>query len=975
MKTSVRSPRDGRPGRSIAIIRTLCSLACLSPMFRGAAEAAADKTGSAFFPTEARTRMRENAGRTAWGDTVRRAVVEAAKPWLAMSDEALWELMFGPTITRSWMVWTNGHCPACRKPVPMYSWKADALKAPWKMECPHCAERFPKNDFHAFYRSGLDAHGVFDPGKSDRRLLFNAEHPRQDDPLRSFGVDDGNGYVEGENRWRFIGAYLVYGQWKQAVLDGIVRLGQAHLLTGDAVYARKAAILLDRVADLYPGFDFKTQAVMYEGPAAAGYVSTWHDACEETRLMALAYDQVRDAIGGDPALQAFLAGQARKYKLENGQRTAAGIKRNIETRILEDAIANRWKIRSNYPRTETALVIIKTVLGWPENRAEVLGMIDELVGTATAVDGVTGEKGLANYAASTVANLAYVLALYDRLDPRFLGEILARHPALRMTYRFHYDTWFRGLYYPAVGDSGGFGRRRTVYAGATFLKKTASGAAIYHPEVDPSMFTFFMRLFEMTGDPAYVRILYRENGGTVDGLPFDLLGPDPGQFQRRVSEVIAGEGSGIRSPGFNKEQWHLAMLRSGDGDQERAVWIDYDTGGGHGHADGMNIGLFARGLDLMPDLGYPPVQYAGGWASTKARYYRRTAAHNTVVIDGRDQRLTPKETIGARTTLWGAGEVLKAIRVSGPEVAEVLQYERTLALVDVSEADSYVLDLFRVAGGKDHARFMHASLGTLSPTGLVLGDLSDCGFDAEMRAFRGESEARPGWSADWKIEDRFEYEPPRSDLHLRLTDLTAGAEAAVAEGWISLSDGYDSFEDAWIPRVMVRRRGSAEPLASAFVGLIEPYEGRPLIGSARRLPLTNVAGKIFPDGFVALEVRLADGRRDLFVSVDAENPLGLGPSRGVDKSVEQKELGLRTDAEFCFARLGPDGRVVRLALGRGSFLEVGELRVASDKETAFIELALDGPRPRLASGAAEGSPSVTLRGKTIPMDVQRKNDR
>ena len=715
-------------------------LACLTLLLRVAAEAAPDKTGSAFFPAEARTRMRDNAGRTAWGGTVRLAVVEAAKPWLAMSDEALWELMFGPTITRSWMVWTNGHCPACRKPVPMYAWKVDALKAPWKMECPHCAERFPKNDFHAFHRSGLDAHGVFDPAKADRGLLFNAEHPRSDDPLRSFGVDDGDGYVEGDNRWRFIGAYLVYGQWKQAVLDGIVRLAQAHLLTGDAAYARKAVILLDRVADLYPDFDFKTQAVMYEGPAAAGYVSTWHDACEETRLMALAYDQVRDAIGEDPALQAFLAGQARKYKLENDKGTAAGIRRNIEKRILEDAIANRWKIRSNYPRTETALVIIKTVLGWPENRAEVLGMIDELVGTATAVDGVTGEKGLTNYAASTVANLAYVLALYDRLDSRFLKEILARHPALRLTYRFHYDTWFRGLYYPAVGDAGAFGRRRTGYAGATFLKKPAARAAIHHPEVDPSMFAFFMRLYEMTGDPAYVRVLYRENGGTVEGLPFDLLGPDASEFERRVGEVIAAAGSEIRSPGFNKERWHLAMLRSGDGDAERAVWIDYDTGGGHGHADGMNIGLFARGLDLMPDLGY------------------------------------------------------------------------------------------------------------------------------------------------------------------------AGAEAATAEGWISLADGYDTVEEAWIPRVMVRRRGAAEPLASAFVGLIEPYEGRPFIGSARRLPLANAAGEAFPDGFVALEVRLADGRRDLFLSVDAENPLGLGPSRGVDKTVVQKELGLRTDAEFALRASARTGK-------------------------------------------------------------------
>jgi hypothetical protein len=46
---------------------------------------------------------------------------------------------------------------------------------------------------------------------------------------------------------------------------------------------------------------------------------------------------------------------------------------------------------------------------------------------------------------------------------------------------------------------------------------------------------------------------------------------------------------------------------------------------------------------------------------------------------------------------------------------------------------------------------MHASLGALSTTGLSLGSLSDYGFDTEMRAFRGEPETRPGWSADWNI--------------------------------------------------------------------------------------------------------------------------------------------------------------------------------------------------------------------------------
>ena len=790
------------------------------------------------FPAQARLELRTAAPDAPWAESARKSAVEAAAPWLAMTDEALWDLMFGPTITRSWMVWSNGHCPACRNPVPMYSWKADALKAPWKLECPHCGTRFPKNDFHAFYRSGLDEHGVFDPQLADRRLLFNAEHPDQAIPSTVRGGRRQRLRGRREPRGGSSGPISSTASGSRPSSTASSTSPQAYLLTGEPDYAHKAAVLLDRVADLYPTFDFKTQAVMYEGPASDGYVSTWHDACEETRQLALAYDQVSGRSSTrTPACGASWRARPTNTGSRTAKATAADIRRNIEDRILRDAIANSAKIRSNYPRTETALVIIHSVLGWPANRPEVKAMIDAMVAKATAVDGVTGEKGMAAYAASTIANLAYVLALFDRLETGFLEDMLARHPSLRNAYRFHYDTWFGGHNYPEIGDSGNFGRRQTRFAGANFLRDPFL----------PSMFTFFWRLYKLTGDPAYVQVLYSENGETVDGLPFDLLGPEPAEFQRRVAEAIARHGAGIRGPSFNRERWHLALLRSGSGADERAVWIDYDTGGRHGHADAMNIGLFAKGLDLMPDLGYPPVQYGGGWAGPKALWYRRAAAHNTVVIDGQDQKMTSPMTIGGRTTLWALGEAIRAIRVSAPEAGEAERYERTVALVDISPADSYVLDVFRVAGGRDHARFMRGHFGSLTMPGLALERRPDYGFGTQMRDFRGAPGARPGWRADWTIEDRYGYRPAGGDLHLRLTDLTSGAQAATAESWISASRGYDDVAETWIPTVMVRRQTDAGPLASTFVAIIEPYEGRPLIQSVRRLPLRDAAGAELPD--------------------------------------------------------------------------------------------------------------------------------
>ena len=70
------------------------------------------------------------------------------------------------------------------------------------------------------------------------------------------GIDDGNGYSDGEHRWMFIATYLIYGQWKRHVYAGITHLADAYTITGDVAYARKAGILIDRLADLYPTFDF-----------------------------------------------------------------------------------------------------------------------------------------------------------------------------------------------------------------------------------------------------------------------------------------------------------------------------------------------------------------------------------------------------------------------------------------------------------------------------------------------------------------------------------------------------------------------------------------------------------------------------------------------------------------------------------------------------------------------------------------------
>ena len=932
------------------VVAMLISLTLSTALVAAQADSAKPKTASALYGPALMEKAKANAAKYPWAADITQPVIRNAEKWLGLSDDQLWEMMFGATISRSWMVWSNGFCPACKKGVPMYTWEFDAFERPWKMRCPHCKDLFPKNDFGKFYGSGLDEHHVFNPKRADRSLLFNAQHPDPKDPLHLFGVDDGEGYVEGANRWRFIGAYLIYAQWKQAVLGGIRSLAGAYTVTGDKRYAHKAAVLLDRVADVYPTFSFATQAFVYENPGIAGYVSTWHDACGEANSLAQSYDQVFEGMADDSELVAFLSAKARQYKLDNPKSSTTDIRRNIEDRILRDTLANRKKIESNYPQTDFTLALIKTVLGWPGNRDEVMKILDGVFDTATAVDGLTGEKGLGSYGAWSPKTVALVLMQYARVDPGFLVRAYERHPKLRDSYRFHIDTWCLGNYYPCVGDTGTFGRPNPNYEGVGLT---------LNPGLQPSGYEFLWEMYKLTGDPAYVQILYRGNGYKLDGLPHSLFAADPEQFQRSVKEVIDREGTEPRVESTNKQQWHLAVLRSGKKPNERCLWLNYEAWGRHGHADCMNLGLMAKGLDLMPDFGYPQVQY-GGWNSPKANWYKRTAAHNTVVIHGANQ------TAGAgRTTLWASGRNVRAVRASASKFTGARQYERTLAMVDTSASDSYVIDVFRVVGGTDHAKFTHSYYGKITPSGLALSPSDEYGHGTIMRSFAADPNPAPGWSVDWRIDDQYQLLPKGKQVRLRYTDLTSGAQAITAEGWVS-QGMYNTNEDLWIPMVVTRRTASdGSLLASTFVSTLEPYERRPAIKRVRRFPVRSLAGTEYPDSFVGLEIALAEGRTDIFACADTENPLAAKPAFSGSSSLVSPELGLRLDGEMCLLRLDSNGEVERIALFNSRSVSFGHTCLTLKSQAEFLELTNDRGRWKVLSGDTKNVAELVIDGHSI----------
>ncbi len=911
-------------------------------VIHGHAETESVKQSGAFYSKEIAAKVRRNVQQHEWAEAMQQALIERARPWVEMSDEELWGLMFGPTITRTWMVWSDGYCPACRKDVRMYTWIINPFAHPWKVRCPQCEEIFPKNDFERFHRSGQDVHGVFQPSLADPSLLFNAEHPDPNDPLHRFGVDDGEGYVAEGHTWRFIGCYLIYGQWKQWVHAGVVNLSAAYAVTADPKYAYKAAILLDRVADVFPSFDFGQQGLVYETrEATRGQVSTWHDACEEVKLMALAYDQIFEgAREQEKELVAFLSRKAAEYQLPGPKSSWADIQRNIEKNIFQDTLNHRERIESNYPTTDVALLIIRTVLNWPANREEVLTLLDAIIEQSTAVDGVSGEKGLDGYGRIAPQALAVILGRFSLLEPEFLRTLYDRHPVLHQTFRFHIDTWCMEEWYPRTGDTGVFAGKNPTYAGVPFSKS---------PGVEPSMATFSWNLYELTGDVAFVQVLFKTNGGTVEGLPYDLFADDPASFRAQVQDVIEKHGPILHQASVNKPEWCLAILRSGNGEHQRALWLDYDAWGRHGHADALNLGLFAKGLDLLPDFGYPPVGY-GGWLAPKAVWYKSTAAHNTVVVDGQNQRQA-----SGKTTFWAEGKRFRAVRAHVPEAAACEQYERIACMVDVDDKDFYIVDCFFVVGGREHAKYFHASFGKIETGGLSLQNAEPYSHDTQMRNFQADSNPEPGWWVDWQIEDRYGYLPAGRRVGLRYTDLTSRAAACLAEGWVETRPYASNQETtAWIPRLIVRHTTDEPPLRSAFISVIEPYEGQPRLRGVRRLPLETIDSAALPDEFVGIELTRDDGLEDVCLLVDG---------RGIAEFLEPlHDIHLR--GELALVTFGPGG-LQRLALGNTEWIRVGPLRLVLRENVEFVELICEPDAITVASGPSGAVTTATRNGAPI----------
>lgn len=779
----------------------------------------------------------------------------------------------------------------------------DGTPDPWTLVDPSSGYVFPTNDFAAYRESGRDDRGFFDPDRADDSLLVNERYPDKPD---DWGVDDGYGWTDADgNTFTFVAFYNHFHVW-YAVRNMARVFRDAFLMTGDPTYSRAGTVLLDRIADTYPELDIGAWGP--DAPFGNSHGGTGQGKAVgsiwETR-MAIAYASCYDAVfagqAGDAEIVTTLDTLGEPYDL--GEKSTIGdIRGNIEEGIIRDILPSvqEAKIRGNFGYHQSALAWAAVVADDPGGYTdETIDFLFRPGGKVSTDDGspwgrheVTGGEVLnhivdefdrdgfhyesPNYnqrKPERLAEIADILADYEAYE----GPDLVTHARVEKMQPALIHLIMCNRYYPHIGDSDGTGDPHVLL-----------------PESMEQAFRWY-------DDPLFIQALAAratargEDATGADLVEPEVFDPDPDAFTDRVTAILESDGP-LDLPSENFAGYGFAALRDGEIDQSdpaaetrREAWVHYGRHmSSHNHADILNLGLFAAGLNLLPDLGYP--ENTGSWPKRR-NWTENTTSHNTVTVN---RRMQENQWV-ADPNYFGATDRVQLVDVSAPAVyPQTDTYRRATVMCHVDAERSYLVDVFRVAGGEDHLFSFHAAEGEASTEGLDLVEQDDgtyAGPDVpvpehgedsayneagEQTAHRGP--VNDGWNylsnvardddpperfaVEWDVEDTWDVRDDDADeVAVRLTMFGDVDDVALADGPPPDKPGNpDSLRYA-----LARRSG--DELETTFTSIVEAFEGDGPVVDAAPVRVTEPNGTpVSPQTARAVRVKLETGRVDYIAS-------------------------------------------------------------------------------------------------------------
>jgi hypothetical protein len=595
-----------------------------------------------------------------------------------------------------------------------------------------------------------------------------------------------------------------------------------------------------------------------------------------------AYDAFYPALIVSSEVLDFLAAKAAKYKQSNTKSTMELIRTNIEDGILRQVFegVKKAQIRGNHGMHQNALALAAIVLDEPGTTEEWLDFVfreGKAIPPEAGGWAITGgnmlhalvrdvdRDGFGDEAAPLYNNIwvnaykqvADIMFGYDRYPQ---GDFY-RNAKFRQMLRAHAGLIMIDRYMPQVGDSDSAGNPNLLY------------------KLDD-----VVQLFEKTSEPIYAQLAVLLCGNSLERIRGGLFSPDPERVLKDIKDTVEEAGP------FHQESLHLAnyglaAMRDGAGDDQRALWMYHGRNFGHGHRDTLNIGLYAFGLDLAPELGYP--EKCDNIHQKTHHWDRSTVAHNTVTVDRSKQN---ESIIGQSLLFIGKGDVQVFEADAANVYSNTAIYRRCAALIRIDDKHSYVIDTFAVKGGKEHHYVFHGAEGAVETEGLNLvqqrsgtfagadvqyGEPYDADPALKLQQYKGSGfhylsdvvrDASPPaqFSVDWTIRDTWGVlnESAAEDIHIRLTMLTQADEAALADGHPSANRPGNPERLRYL---LVNKQAANEEALSRFVSVIEPYKGERLLHSITRVGVRSMTNPTMTDEAVSLRIELKDGRVDYYV--------------------------------------------------------------------------------------------------------------
>ncbi|MBQ3225279.1 MAG: S-layer homology domain-containing protein, partial [Oscillospiraceae bacterium] len=739
------------------------------------------------YTEEEREAARENGKKYDWAEKIVEKTTTKADAYVDQLDK-LYDMIPSEGIPRAFVIAVKGDpeayiCKYCGKNLRQdygnYSYRIDSLTRPWKIQCPDCKRLFPSNDFEKLYKLGLNEYGEYSAERArekNQELIdsgFFANHKSEavrkygylgnelypevgtdpecpvklnpgEDPL-GWGADDGLGYVTGKvldngipERYNFIAYYLHWGLFRSAsggfsvgqVYIAIRETALAYVYTGDKKYGRVAAVLLDRLADFYPGYDLSIYGENIQnsdGGTMKGKTigRIWETGALGTYIQS--YDAVFDMYD-DPEVLAYIRSKAETIKMRHAKNTPSQIRTNIEDGLIREGLEaiRRNQVSGNfgYPQVPNAYgaVVLDSM---PEtkywldylmapgftNKGDYSpggGILDQLVNQVDH-DGEGNEAS--DYNTDWMVTLLGIQDALDDYDPdAFANASLYNNPKfVRMFYP--YAPMVMASYTPEIGDSQSTAER-------SFWLETENAIKGYR------------KLRDERTKKTLAQYIYMRNGNTTDGLNEGIFVKNPEGIQEEIKKIIEEKGT-LNPPAEMLTGFGFAALRDGvefsdvtsptQFDNRHGFWMYFGYNGGHGHRDSLNLGMDAFGLNFMPELGYPEETQK---QPNRLQWVSNTLAHNTVTVDGDWQKTSD---VRGKSLHFDDSEMVQLMDVDAKSVYPQTDiYRRSVVMVKIDDNSFYGVDFFRVKGGDDHLYSLHALSNEICDTeGLDLVSQTD----------------------------------------------------------------------------------------------------------------------------------------------------------------------------------------------------------------------------------------------------------